>query len=547
MTTPEQLLEVAKSSENPLRRFAAFYRLVHDNALPQHGLAWIQNIFRAEKKDMGVVIRAFRGSTKSTTFNTFGAWITGEKPWGSTLIVRGTDQAAKESAEQIADIVQNNEGFRAVFPHVVPDTDKGWSQSGYEVKLDNVDYGEWRRRNSDRRDPSVTALPYKSATILGMHPSNFLGIDDLHNDDNTTSDREFQRLIRILTGTIFPTRRPHNPLTVFVGTPWLVDDVLERVIETGGYLEDMTPVYIPTNDPVNDFDVVQFDWETSPSKLTWPDFMGKDQIIKEYNQDITPNKVEFARMMLCDLTRSERGVFRFHEFPFKDINATWPANGGCDYASVPDPTRKDPHRSHYALSYVLKNPATNGLIVHDGTLEQCTQTQGEQYIVAAQSLYPSWGYTVVEGDGVGEQFIAVLRRNPGIRIDARKSGGKRKADRLVLGLGPWLSNGRIMISDADTPFLNALRRFFNLYPNVSRNDPGWDAADSVYWALHAFPECLSMDYHGEGIEPDYTQLGDLMRLPGYERVTMLPEAFLPPRMRRKLHKNPFTSLGDRNG
>ena len=148
---------------------------------------------------------------------------------------------------------------------------------------------------------------------------------------------------------------------------------------------------------------------------------------------------------------------------------------------------------------------------------------------------------------MGEQFIPVLRRNPGIRIDARKTKGMRKADRLVLGLGPWLANGRVMISDADTPFLNALRRFLSLYPAVTRNDPGWDAADAVYWALHAFPEALTMSYRGDSMEPDYSNLAELMKLPGFERITMLPEAFLPESARTKTPKNPFTSLGDKYG
>lgn len=533
-------IEALINHPDPVKRFVGFYTLVHNQLPPTHTLKWIKMMYDAQEKDMGVVIKAFRGSTKSTTFNTFAAWITGERPEGSTLIIRGTDQAAKESAEQIADIIENNNGFKAFFPNVVPDKDKGWGQGGYEVKRSDLDYGEWRRRNSDRRDPSVVALPYKSASVLGMHPSNFLGVDDLHNDENTTSDREFERVIRILTGTIFPTRRPHNPLTVFVGTPWLTDDVLERVIETGGYLEDVTPVYTRGG-------TIQFEWENEKVSLTWPERMGEEQIIKEYNQDITPNKSEFARMMLCDLSRAEGSVFRWQDYPYREINVAWVANGGCDYASVPDPTRRDPGRSHYALSYLLKNPVTNSLVVYDGVLEQCTQEIGEKHIVTAQSIFPNWGYTVVEGDGKGEEFIAVLRRNPGIRMDARKTGGKRKADRLVLGLGPWLANGRVLISDADTPFLNALRRFLSLFPNVTRNDPGWDAADSVYWALHAFPECLTMEYKGDSFKPNYDNLAQLMRLPGYERVTVLPEAFLPDSMKEKNKKNPFTSLGDKHG
>ena len=546
------LVERAQSHPEAIKRFDAFYRLVHDNPSPVHSLAWLVKLFKAKEKDMGAVIRAFRGSTKSTTFNTFAAWITGENPAGCSLIIRGTDVAAKESAEQVADIISMNEGFRAVYPYVVPDTDKGWSQHGYEVKLihedgEDVDYLAWRRRNSDRRDPSVVALPYTSETVLGMHPSNFLGCDDLHNDDNTTSDRLFRQVVRRLTGTIFPTRRPHNPLTVFVGTPWLTDDVLARVLDTGEYIGIVTPVYTPTDEPVNGTDVVQFEWETEPVKLTWPEWMGEGQIIKEYNQDITPNKAEFARMMLCDLTRTERGVFRFQNFPYIDIDVKWPANGGCDYASVPDPTKRDPHRSHYALAYLLKNPATNTLIVYDGILEQCTQEVGEQHIRTAQNSFPSWGMTVIESDGKGEEFIYTLQRQPGLRLDPRKTGGKRKADRLVLGLGPWLANGRVLVSDADTPFLNAFRRFLNLYPNVTRSDPGWDAADSVYWAMHAFPECLVMEYRGDSLKADYSNLANLMKLPGYERVTMLPEAFIPDHMREKRHQNPYMSFGDEYG
>lgn len=533
-------IERFAQSDDPLVRFTAFYSIVHNSLPPKHTLKWIAMMLKANKDGKGAVIKAFRGSTKSTTFNTFAAWITGERPHGSSLIIRGTDAAAKESAEQIADIIEHNAGFKAMFPNVVPDKAKGWSQDGYEVKRADMDYEKWRRLNSDRRDPSVAALPYKSATILGMHPSNFLGVDDLHNDDNTTSDREFERVIRILTGTIFPTRRPHNPLTVFVGTPWLTDDVLERVIQTGQYLDDVTPVYAPGGD-------VEFYWESSPVRLTWPEHMDKEQIIKEYEQDITPGKSEFARMMLCDLSRSESSVFRYQTYPYKEINVSWVANGGCDYASVPDPTKRDHNRSHYALAYMLKNPVTNTLVIYDGVLEQCTQEIGEKHIITAQSNFPNWGYTVVEGDGKGEEFIAVLRRNPGIRIDARKTGGKRKPDRLVLGLGPWLANGRVLISDADTPFLSALRRFLQLYPNVTRNDPGWDAADSVYWALHAFPECLTMEYKGDSFKPNYDNLAQLMRLPGYERITVLPEAFMPNRYKEKEHKNPFTSLGDKHG
>ena len=51
--------------------FVAFYTMLHNRALPRHAEAWIDSIYAARDKGRGVVIEAFRGSTKSTTINTF--------------------------------------------------------------------------------------------------------------------------------------------------------------------------------------------------------------------------------------------------------------------------------------------------------------------------------------------------------------------------------------------------------------------------------------------------------------------------------------------
>jgi hypothetical protein len=56
-----------------------------------------------------------------------------------------------------------------------------------------------------------------------------------------------------------------------------------------------------------------------------------------------------------------------------------------------------------------------------------------------------------------------------------------------------------------------------------------------------------MEYRGDSLEPDYSNLARLMELPGYKGITMLPEAFLPEDMKKKASKNPYTSLGDNYG
>ena len=48
--------------------FDAFYSVVHDVPLPEHARTWVEEIYTArEDSNRGIVIEAFRGSTKTTT------------------------------------------------------------------------------------------------------------------------------------------------------------------------------------------------------------------------------------------------------------------------------------------------------------------------------------------------------------------------------------------------------------------------------------------------------------------------------------------------
>jgi len=132
-------------------------------------------------------------------------------------------------------------------------------------------------------------------------------------------------------------------------------------------------------------------------------------------------------------------------------------------------------------------------VVVDGVLEQCSTGEGLSYIEKAQSLYPNWLHCEIEGDGAGDTFFTMCLMKPNLKVVMSKTGGRDKAYRLVELMGPWLRLGKVRISDASTPFLNALRNFLNKYPAVVDKDPGWDAADAVYRALVAMPDVLAME------------------------------------------------------
>ena len=390
------------------------------------------------------------------------------------MLVQVGDDSSNDTTQQIADIIENNPGFKLVFPEVVPDRERGWGAGGYEVKRSDISYKDWRDLNAKRRDPTLLGVGYKSRAIIGRHPDGVLVVDDIHDENNTASERELANVIRILTGTIFPTITDKT-WTIFIGTPWVEEDALHYVAETGEFLHVKTPVL-------------------RGNKYTWAEKFNKKEVDKQRR---LAGSVEFARMFLLDLSAAQDNRFKYIDYPAHLIDARWPIVAGVDYAgTMSEAKNKLGKNDYFAIAYVAKNPI-GGAVVVDGVLEHCTQSEAEGFVKRGQGIYPNYLTAVIEGDGKGEEFIQVVRRNPGMKITPMKTGGKGKDARLLRQMGPWLESGMVKISDANTPFLNELRKELQKY----KMTPHDDALDAVYWALRGMPDVLV-------VPPDEMELPD---------------------------------------
>jgi hypothetical protein len=340
--------------------------------------------------------------------------------------------------------------------------------------------------NAQRKDPTLVGVGYKSSEIIGKHPDGVMVIDDIHDEGNTSSARELAKVLKILTGTIFPTMLPET-WKVFIGTPWVDNDTLRYVAAIGEYLHIKTPVYLV--DELNGKD----EFEGRKIRLAWKERFDSNalRVAKKFS-----GMLQFARMYQLDLTAAANRVFKYQLYPSSEIRWNWVMVGGCDYAgSMDEYKNKAGVPDYFALCYLMKLPG-GGAVVADGVIARCTQADAEGYIKRAQEIYPIRNI-VVEGDGKGEDFIQVLRRNPGMKLLPMKTGGKGKGIRLERQMGPWLENGTIRISDADTTFLIELRRELDNYP-LCDND---DALDSLYWAMKGMPEVTTMPRDVDGEYP----------------------------------------------
>ena len=464
--------------------YGNFYFCLFHRDIPDHAVGWVDAILEAFEDETGALIEGFRGSTKSTVTSSMVLYLNSLYPERSSLVVCATESDAKNMAQFIADTIEYNAGYKVAFPHIVPDKDRGWGADGYHIKDDRVDYAEWVQRvmADHGRDPSLLAVSVTSGAV-GKHPTLALFLDDIHNMKNTRSQAERERVVATVKSDVLPTmsRAKPRPFVAFTFTPWHEEDVYAEMKRTGMFNHVSTPVY----EVVEESDVY---YDNQPIRLVWPEVFTLEEI-KKWRKLLGP--AEFARMYELNLERARNTLFKYYTYPHEMINPLWQKAGGVDYASINMPTRNvEGGRSHFAFGYVTKT-SMNQLVVFDGIVRQQSQGESELDVHSAQERFSNWKFSVIESNGKGEEFINLIRRNPKTRYVAHSTGGRSKEARLY-DMAPWFENMNVLVSDADTPFLNEFRRWLEEYPNIDKRDKRWDVADGVYHALFAFPECLTV-------------------------------------------------------
>ena len=451
--------------------FLTFYDIIHDTEAPKHTLPWIEKLYEAREQNKGLVIEAFRGSTKTTMMATFVAHQIGLYPHKANLLVQLSEKAAKDTAQLITGIIEFNSAFKFFFPNVVPDKDKGWSADGYEVMLISkngkpLPYADWRRFNSKRKDPTMLALSRTSHAIIGKHPDGVCLIDDLDDQTSTSSDREKTKTRDILTGTIFPTVEP-GAIIIVIGTPWTLDDTISYVKSTGTFLHHKTPVLL-NGDKV------------------WPEKFD-DELIEIKRKE--SGSVEFARMYLLDLSAATGLTLQLdwiHYYPHDEIDPNWTDWMGVDYASTSDRQKKDAKRDYFSMCWGKITPGRT-LIVTDGYAGKISQQDSYQKLIAQVQMLPFLQQIGIEAIGKGEEFYELLRLAPEFMplfsIPSHTGLARSKGGRFEKVLGPMFQRSNIMLSTKITPFL---KEFVDEW--TTWDSPHYlhdDRLDSVYMMLKA--------------------------------------------------------------
>lgn len=467
--------------------FAAFYALITDRALPPYGLRWTRKMYEARENDKALVVEAFRGSSKTTTFSVvFVAHRIGLDPHKTNLIIRAKDPPAKKSAAAVARIIEKNPWWKLIFPHVRPDIDRGWAQNGYWVRDSRVDEGRWSILTSSP-DPTLMGTSITSEDALGMHPSGVLILDDIHTEKNTRSEREFKEIMDRLTGTIFPTLEP-GAFNVLIGTPWREDDAI-------GYAKEIPLRFETIREPLFEKD----NWADFSSMVTlhnpteeeltnpelptsiWPERFTAHEVMKRYQDQKRGGAIKFAQMFLLDLEAAKGKTLKREWLRYTDeINENWPIYIGVDYATAEGDLRVGQRRDYFAAAIVRQNPAGRCFVV-GGVRMHLSQGQAEQKLKLMSLAYPELISIGIETDGKGEEFYNLMTRHSDLPLFPTGTKSKAKAYRFEKIMAPAFEFNRVSLANHDDEFLNAFENEWLSWPD-GRYD---DTLDAVFYALVA--------------------------------------------------------------
>lgn len=439
----------------------------------------------------GVMIQAWRGFGKSTDLFVWVLLLLGNFPMKSMAYVRINDTKAQEAGDGVATIVDSSIAWKACFPNVVPDKDKGWSKkAGFFVQdmevVNKEGYPRWLEMcfADHTIEPSLICAGVESGLLIGLHPTNGQWFDDLHDEKNTKSATEMKNVCDIFEGNILPAwfSPAGMPNLAVVCTPWDSDnDVYASMLKTGLFELVKVPLF-------------EFDDEGSEYfapllrrvRLTWPDIYPMVKVMAIWGANT--RKRFYQMFLLDDKAARENAVYSSYSYPSHLIDWLMPVIGGTDPVYT---DKKEGAVSHFALCYLVRL-ANGGAVIADGVLEKCSASQGMDYILRAQNMYKNWTRTWCETAGGNILFIQMVNMNPGARIvpiEPKEFGNSSKGDRQYNFLEPILKSGYVYVSDASTPFLNTFRNYLEKYPNIAdKHAPEWDVADSVVAALFGVPD-----------------------------------------------------------
>ena len=472
--------------------FAVFFKHMEGVPLEDFALEAVREAYLAHEQDMGSLHEWFRESGKTTVFTkNFLLYRIAKEPHKTNMLIRINDDKANETALAIANIIENNPKWQELYPNIIPDKEMGWGARGYYVRDTSVSGQKWAKIRKETY-PTFVGYGWKSGSIIGSRISGCCIVDDIHDAENTMSDRELARIKRFYVENLSNCIMD-GAWELWNFTLWSFNDIYSDLRSNKRrYIHNWVPVIKPAEENAGELWEKDEDIPYSGKRwhLTTPERWPFRRVAQKYLTRTEGDEYianAFERQYLLDL-RATMGINLkgewLHQYPADDINTSWPVFFGIDYASTPDKL-KHRERDYFALAIARAIPG-GGIVIVDGYRRHITRPEALDLVIGLWSQFPTLQRIGVETIGTGEEFYTdlmmltdVMGRPPPLM--SIKHGRKNKGDRFEGWLAPRFKNSQIWIADPLTSFLREFRNEWMLWPNAQHDD----CLDAVYMVAQA--------------------------------------------------------------
>lgn len=238
-----------------------------------HHLKWLDAL---TNHDFINIISA-RGAAKTTFLVYFMAWWAGKHPLRTNLISSVSLQQSKDRLQMIREIIQYNEQYRNVFPHIHIDQNRSNNQTEFTIWSD--EYGSYEAyralvgREGDLKNPTFFAAGTGSASIIGKRISGILLLDDPFDENNSATEESREKVATWFHRTVLPCLLPGAKAAV-ISTRWAETDLSGRLAEltnmAGEHLWKTIDIPAWTEDP-----------ETGELISYWPEWWPMQRLLEE--------------------------------------------------------------------------------------------------------------------------------------------------------------------------------------------------------------------------------------------------------------------------
>jgi len=226
---------------HPASSPAAFGMYIYGHRPAPHHWRWLRQAL--DPAISRLLIIAPRDSAKTTWIvNVLAAWTIGTFPLRTHFIGSVSDTQASERLKAIKLLIEANAQWREVFPHIVPDEQRGWSEKGLHVWDTRYPYAAWMQRVAkygNVNTPTLTAGSVGSSTVIGKRITGLAVLDDLHDDKNCLTQLQRDRVWSWVMQTVIPTLTA-TAKAIAIGTRWQRDDTPGRLKTNAAWVVDET-------------------------------------------------------------------------------------------------------------------------------------------------------------------------------------------------------------------------------------------------------------------------------------------------------------------